>query len=170
MKVYNKKIEMTTELVKNLSTIRLEKSFCEKRYIKNKCLLLNKYMSKHNLKTCIVPVSGGIDSSVVLGIAIEAQKEKGTPINNIIAVSVPSYSEGVTNQESGRNKAKNLCDKWNIELNSIDLTDSHKLLSEQIENNFEKEGSLWTKGQLVPCLRTTSLYYLNSLLWDDNEN
>lgn len=171
MKVFNEKVEkMSDSLEKQLSAIRLKKNFKAKEYIEQKALVLNAYMLKHNLKTCIVAISGGIDSAVVLGIARAAKQNLASPIAHIQAVAIPSYTKGVSNQKEATMKAISLAKAWGIDCRVLDLSKTFDTLSHQIEGSLDKESSPWVKGQLVPCLRTSSLYYMNSLYWDKGEN
>lgn len=68
MKVYNEKSDkpISSLLLKTIDEMRTEKNFNVKDYVIKKAKLLNSYMSKFNLKSCVVAISGGIDSAVVL--------------------------------------------------------------------------------------------------------
>lgn len=90
MQVYQKKFytKLSKELNEVLQKERFERNFKKEDYLKEKAQRLNKYMSDCGLNACVVAVSGGIDSSVTLGIASYAQKMKDSPIKKIMAISI----------------------------------------------------------------------------------
>ena len=92
--------------------MRTEKNFNVKDYVIKKAKLLNSYMSKFNLKSCVVAISGGIDSAVVLGIVNYAYKQADSPIKKVIPLLLPiTKSTGVTNQEEATLRGRELCEK-----------------------------------------------------------
>ena len=68
MKVYNEQSDkrLSEQLKQILKKMREKRNFSAKDYIEQKCNLLNEYMSKYGLKACVVAISGGIDSAIVL--------------------------------------------------------------------------------------------------------
>lgn len=166
MKVKNDNyIDLDDFLKTKIHLFRDEKKFNAEKYIEQKTYLLNKYMTNNNLNTCVIAISGGIDSSIVLALAVYASKQKKSPIKKIIPITIPSFYRGVSNQKESIVKAKLLCNFLNVDLKEINLTETHKLLSKEIESNLLIEGDDWSIGQMAPTLRTTSLYYVNSLNW-----
>ena len=76
MKVYNVQSDnqLSPLLLQKLEVLRQKRGFDENLYIKQKCEILNAYMQKCNLSACVVAVSGGIDSAVVLALVNKASK------------------------------------------------------------------------------------------------
>lgn len=117
MKVYNEKSDkpISNLLLNIIEEMRNKKSFSAKNYVEKKAELLNDYMRKFNLKSCVVAVSGGIDSAVVLGIINYAYKQENSPIKKVIPLLLPiTKSTGVTNQESATERGIELCNKLNL--------------------------------------------------------
>ena len=167
MKVYNPKSNfiLTTEILNLIHVYRKAKNFNPNQYIKIKAELLNKYMTKFGLKSCVIAVSGGIDSALVLSLVHYASQLKNSPIKKIIAVSLPvSNSEGATGQDSATSRAKELCDSLNIKQHVIELNSAHHLLEQNVSQSLNIESDSWALGQLVAHTRTPTLYYTATLL------
>lgn len=167
MKVYNEQSDklITEQLMKVLSNIRKNRNFNAKEYIEQKSNLLNKYMDKYGLKACVVAISGGIDSAIVLGIIKKASEKADSPIEEIIPMLLPVMeSTGVTNQSEATERGKELCEKLQLKPYIVELS----RINTEIRNALEKEigikGEDWAIGQLAPYSRTPILYYTTSLL------
>lgn len=167
MKVYNEQSdrELSEQLKEILKKIREKRNFNAKDYIEQKSNLLNEYMSKYGLKACVVAISGGIDSAIVLGIIKKASEKANSPIKKIIPMLLPILkSTGVTNQNEATNRGKELCKKLELKPYIVDLTS----INNEIRNNLEPvigiKGENWAIGQLGPYSRTPILYYTTSLL------
>ena len=173
MKVYNAKNDkpMTNQLHELIDKMRLDKNFNAKDYVEKKAKIINEYMSKFNLKSCVVAVSGGIDSAVVLGIINYAFKQENTPIKKVIPLLLPiTKSTGVTNQEDATIRGKELCDKLGLKPYIIDLSKINSVIREDLESVIGITGDDWAIGQLGPYSRTPILYYTTSLLCQEGFN
>ncbi len=173
MKVYNAKSDkpMTNQLHELIDKMRLDKNFNAKDYVEKKAKIINEYMSKFNLKSCVVAVSGGIDSAVVLGIINYAFKQENTPIKKVIPLLLPiTKSTGVTNQEDATIRGKELCDKLGLKPYIIDLSKINSVIREDLESVIGITGDDWAIGQLGPYSRTPILYYTTSLLCQEGFN
>jgi NAD+ synthetase len=167
MKVYNKKSneKMDMGLENILKDIRDEKNFDSVSYIEEKSNLLNKYMLKFRLSACVVAISGGIDSAVVLGIIKNASLKKDSPIKKIVPLLLPLLkSTGVTNQKEATERGKELCNKLNLKPYIIDLTNINNQIRKDLEPVLDINGEDWAIGQLGPYSRTPIIYYTTSLL------
>ncbi|OGO86843.1 MAG: NAD(+) synthase [Clostridiales bacterium GWE2_32_10] len=167
MKVYNEQgnMEMNQPLVNVLNDIRKNRDFNAKEYIEEKSNLLNRYMSKCGLKACVVAVSGGIDSAVVLAIVTNASRSKNSPIKKIIPLLLPILkSSGVTNQNEATNRGIELCERLGLKPLIVDLTKVNDEIRTSLEGVLEIDGKEWAIGQLGPYSRTPVLYYTTSLL------
>ena len=173
MKVYNAKSDkpMTEQLHEVVDKIRLEKNFNAKDYVEKKAKVINEYMSKFNLKACVVAISGGIDSAVVLGIINYAFKQKNSPIKKVVPLLLPiTKSTGVTNQEDATIRGKELCDKLGLKSYVVDLSRINTTIREDLETVLGIKGEDWAIGQLGPYSRTPILYYTTSLLSQEGMN
>jgi NAD+ synthetase len=153
-----------------LEIIRNFKKFNSREYIDAKVELLNKYMQHFKLSTCIVAVSGGIDSAIVLGLVKYASTQRKSPITNIIPVLLPALNTvGVTGQDASTCRGEDLCRSLNLNPTIINL----EKLSAEFKSAVESKttllpGKAWASGQLIPCLRTPVLYYLANLATEMN--
>lgn len=160
----NTYMELEPELVLALSILRKKRNFNSSFYLSNKTKLINEYMKKHKLDTCVLGLSGGIDSAVTLGILIRAKKTPSSPIKKIIAVTLPIFDKGATNQKKSVLFAEKIARKFNSPLITIDLTPAHRVLKQKIDRKLRIKGKNWASGQLISYIRTPALYYITSLL------
>lgn len=180
-------LSLTGDLKLILEIYRKQRSFNPEKYIKDKLFLFKKYLVKHDIKNLIIPLSGGIDSSVVLALVNELKKDMDIKITGF-NTSVLS-SDGVTNQEDTILLSKELCEHFKTEYISVDISkivsSIIKTFSTHIEYNSEqkltgyfqdlkkdkinsKEDYKWSEGQLIPCLRTALNYYVSNIYQDMN--
>ena len=167
MKIYNLQTnkELVPELKEILAHLRAERNFNEKSYLEKKIVMLNDYMREFGLKSCVVAVSGGIDSAVTLGIVHTASQEPNSPIKKIVPVFLPVFSkESASNQESTVDRGQDLVNHFGLTPAKIDLTQCHALMKKTVDASLRVTGAGWASGQLVSYMRTPALYYVTSLL------
>ena len=167
MKVYNEQSDklISEQLMKVLSNIRKNRNFNAKEYIEQKSNLLNKYMNKYGLKACVVAISGGIDSAIVLGIIKKASEKSDSPIKRIIPMLLPVMkSTGVTNQSEATERGKELCERLQLKPYIVELSKINTEIRNALETEIGIKGEDWAIGQLAPYSRTPILYYTTSLL------
>ena len=111
-------------------------------------------MNEYNLKSCVVAVSGGIDSAIVLGIVREAMNKKDSPIKKVVSLLMPVYNEGATNQDKATSRGVAVCNQFDFEPAIVDLTRHQELLREHIDKEVKIKGKAWASGQVVAYLRT----------------
>lgn len=173
MKVYNEQSDnkLTEQLETKLELIRKNKNFNAKKYIDDKSKILNKYMKKSNLSACVVAVSGGIDSAVVLSLVNYASRQENSPIKKIVPLLLPiSNSVGITNQDSATKRGENLCKSLNLHPYIIDLGIINAEITKLVEEKLDITASSWAIGQLGPYSRTPILCYTTSLLTQEGFN
>ena len=166
MKVYNTSYnyEMCKELKKKLADFRKKRGFYAKAYIDHKAVKLNEYMEVSGLDTCIVAVSGGIDSAVVLGLVSKAFEMESSPIKRIIPVLLPCYKNaGVTNQEDATKRGREVCSALGLSATEINMHYIANSIQHEVEGSTPLRPDEWATGQLVSYARTSVLYYLTSL-------
>lgn len=167
MKVYNEKLneEMSEELYELLNSYRKKRNFIAKQYIKEKALLLNRYLSKYHLNACVIAISGGIDSAVVLGIVNYAANLKNSPIKKIVPLLLPLLnSSGVTHQDEATERGLELCNYLKLKGNVLDLSEINQSIRDLVEDKLGIIPDNWAIGQLGPYSRTPIIYYTTSLL------
>ena len=91
--------DLLPELHRCLAALRWRRGFDTTRYIKAKSIVLNEYMRNAGLNACVVGVSGGVDSAVVLAMAAHAQRQHKSPIKRVLAAMMPIFDTGASNQD-----------------------------------------------------------------------
>lgn len=171
MKVYNQKIKdiglIMSELLEEYRYVR---NFNSKKYIRGKCSKLNEYFKEYSLNTAVVAISGGIDSAVVLGLLKEAASDKDSCIKHIIALTLPATkNSGVSDQEESMKRAIEVGKAFGVQIINIDISRSSNEISSEVESYLGFKAGDWAKGQFVPYLRTSILYYITNLLTQENK-
>lgn len=172
MKIYNEnKINYLPEIIKKeLAKYRENRNFSIEEYIQNKSNIINDYFKTYKLNTAVVAVSGGVDSALVIALLKNASMVENSYLKNIVPVFMPAYnSNGVTGQYTAFNRASELCLAFGLDLVELDLSTHSSKLSKSIQYLINIKSDDWSEGQLVPYLRTTSLYYFATLLTKNDQ-
>lgn len=146
--------------------IRLQqrRNFDVETYLNAKASVLNNYLRDAELKSCTVAVSGGIDSAVVAAIIEYAKRQPGSPIENIVAVTLPVHKDNFTkNQRATITKAQELAVAIGINVIEIDLTALHADLLQVVSEALDVTPNDWAGGQAVALARTAPLYLITNL-------
>ncbi len=159
--------DLPPELEACLLVLRKERCFACASYIEAKAELLNAYCERTRLRACVVPVSGGIDSCVTLGLVQRAAARCHSPIQRTVAVSIPAFNtDGASNQEVATARGREAAEVFGAEYVVLHLSATLPPLRQEVERAARHRGSAWAAGQLVSYLRTPSYYYLATLLSD----
>lgn len=167
VRVYNKQSDkrLSSQLQAGVQEVRKQRNFDAKKYIAQKAELLNSYMKKCKLSACVIGVSGGVDSAIVLGLVNHASKQKGSPIKKVVPLLMPILkSSGTTNQGRATSRGVELCEKLGLEPIILDLSKENFEIKEAVEHGLNLKGNDWALGQLVSYSRTPVLYYTTSVL------
>jgi len=138
-----------------LNDFRKEKPFLVEEWVNQKCNKFNDYLGKHGLSGAIVSVSGGVDSATILALLKYTKELPNSNLKKILAVSQPIHSS-----DWAFNRAKELCEKLDMELLVINQTDLHS----QLVDKFTTVGNVFSQGQLRSYMRTPVNYYCTQLL------
>lgn len=161
-------MQMSQPLKDALENIRRQRGFDVERVVEAKIKLLNDYYRQAGLKSAVVAVSGGIDSAVVLGLVEMAKRADDSPIEHIVAVTMPALgNDGVTGQKESVNLAHEVCIAFNVHPVTIEMDSIVESIIDQVEAtcgtpNDGKER--WCRGQAVSYARTPTYYYITSVL------
>lgn len=157
---------MHPHLYARLEVLRNRRGFNASVYLDAKVELLNEYVRKTGISSLVVGVSGGIDSAVVLSLAMYASRMPGSRIKKVVGVCLPylKLKKGVSNQKDATSRGKAVIASVGAESMVIDLTESHKTLKDAVDREGNAKGEEWASGQLVSYLRTPALYYVTALL------
>eukprot|EP00388_Colpodella_angusta_P015945 GDKJ01039509.1.p1 GENE.GDKJ01039509.1~~GDKJ01039509.1.p1 ORF type:complete len:308 (-),score=67.00 GDKJ01039509.1:67-954(-) len=142
-----------------LAVLRADKNFDAKAWIHRKVDALNAYMSKCGLKSAVVSVSGGIDSSVTIGLVMEAMRQPNSPIKRVLGIAQPIHSTA-----SIQNRAFEVCEAVGAEYITVDQSEIHNQLSALVHKSIGIEGKAFANGQLRSYMRTPVNYYVAQLL------
>ena len=157
----NKKSRAPVTWNSYLEKYRKNTNFNAEEWINKKCQSLNDYLGKHNLYGAVISVSGGIDSATTLALLKHTMEMPDSNLKKILALSQPIHSSGLACE-----RARDLCDAFNIELIVIDQSDIHRNLVSKFElyDDVVQKGNDFSKGQLRSYLRTPANYYCSQLL------
>ena len=172
MRVYNPQSNQTLlpELREALTRLRRRRGFDAGRYVRAKGSVLNFYLENARLNACVVGVSGGIDSAVVLGLAAHAKLQHDSPLQKIVAVLMPIFDVGATHQSEAANRGREVSETFGVEPVLLDLSSAHSALKTAVDTALNVTGEAWASGQLVSYARTPALYYITSLLTQQGDS
>ena len=109
------------------------------------------YYEKNHLKGVVLGISGGKDSGVAAALFAKALGSE-----NVVGVTMPAHTD-----ESCRNDAKLVAEKYGFELINIDLSDTFDAFHRQIEGLGAKGEDLVNSDiNLKPRLRMATNYYV----------
>jgi len=156
---------MTPGLEAALQRQRAQRGFEAAAVLEAKIEVLEAYMRAWGLSACVVAVSGGIDSAVVLALAARAAARKGSVIRRVVPLLAPVFDdEAASDQAEATERGLETCASQGLAGQVLDLTDAHAALRSEVERALGIRGQGWAAGQLVATTRTPALYYATSLL------
>ncbi len=151
--------------IKNKCTIfnpiklRNLRNFEVAKYYNYKINAINDFFKEESLDSAVVRISGGIDSAIVYNLLIQASLIDNSPIKKIVALIMPIFCPGTTNQNESLIKGK-------LIVSQHSKSESYILdLSEALQQHLlivQKQGLFPTKfsiGQLASYIRTPQLYF-----------
>jgi len=147
------------ELQQKLEEQRKKKNFNPSQWIEAKVTLFNKYMRDNGLKAAVVSLSGGVDSSVTLGLMKRALDQENSPIKRILGIAQPIHSSAWA-LERGREVAEAFKTPFAV----IDQTNLHTQLTKLVDESVGIKGENFATGQLRSYMRTPVNYYVAQLL------
>ena len=163
-------MKMSKPLQEALRMVRLQRGFRVEGLVEAKIKLLNDYYRESGLKSAVVAVSGGIDSAVVLGLVEMASRAEDSPIERIVAITLPDrQNNGVTGQDEAADLAELVCKTFGVPCFEINMS----LITQQIIKDVEIFSGLggphedkedWCRGQITSYARTPVYYYVTSVL------
>jgi NAD+ synthetase len=158
-------LRLSDEQQQVLNTLRQYDPWKIPDLVQQKAERLNDYFRKYGLKSCVVGVSGGIDSALVLALCKHAMELPKSPIERIVPVLMPVYHERAsTGQRSATERGRECASAFGLEPIVLDLTPAHSAVQGIVDTAMRSHGKPWALGQLVSYQRTPALYYVTSLL------
>lgn len=124
---------------------------------------INEFFTSENLDSVVVGLSGGIDSSVVFKLLLEASNITNSPIKQVLGVFMPIYSPGTTGQDIAEKCVNNLlnsCKHYSaMKYKKLDLSHASMSYRQVIGTTTN-----WHIGQIDSIVRTPALYGLAAKL------
>ena len=152
------------ELLTFLQRLRHARGFDVKTYVNAKVGLLRDYFFKTGVNSCVVAVSGGVDSAVVLGLLKKVLDASNSPLQRITPLLLPVHCSGATNQPIATRRGALVARQFGLEPITLDLSLAHHQLQHTVDQSEGVIGNAWASGQLVSYIRTPALYYYVALL------
>lgn len=171
MKIRNESAHppLTGGLEYHLRKFRVMRAFNAEKYIERKVALLQKYVTEYDLTSCVVAVSGGVDSAIVAALVAKVSGLE------LIPALLPAFENiGVTGQDTATSRGKELCESLGVKPVIIDVAESARVVGNSVLNGLNNgdtdyKTSDWGVGQLVPYVRTPTLYYITTILTDNGK-
>ena len=142
-----------------LEIYRDKRNFKTEEWVKDKCEKFNQYLAENNLTGAVLSVSGGVDSAVTLALLKYTKELENSNLKKIYAVNQPILSS-----DWAFNRSKELCNKLDIDLITINQTFIHQKITELVECELKYKSNDFSKGQLRSYMRTPVNYYLAQTL------
>ncbi|TGK42264.1 NAD(+) synthase [Leptospira andrefontaineae] len=169
-------LSFISDMVRTLKTelelrsfLDVNRGFDLKIHLQRKIQRINEFFKIENLDSCVIGLSGGVDSSVVLGLLSLASQESNSPIKKILGMALPIFSVGATGQKEALRKFELLKSTFSSQNNKIEFF--QKDLT-QVQESYlrleEGKYSPWSAGQLLSIIRVPYLYFHAALLQEQN--
>ena len=142
-----------------LSDYRKSRNFNCQLFVEKKTNLLNNYLIKNNLTGAVLSVSGGVDSALTLALLKKTMELPNSNLKKIWAINQPIHSS-----KWALERAKQLCEKMNVELKVIDQTEVFDNLTELVYESTGVQKNKFSGGQMRSYMRTPINYYCAQLL------
>lgn len=158
-------LQLSDSQAEELAEIRKARAFSPEKYTKGKLKILEDYLSRNSISGCIIGVSGGIDSAVVVKL-LELAQNQGI-LKYLCPITMPNLtSPGVSGQSESLQRAKLACAN---SCHTIKLDESVEIVNKNTINGILKIGasiSNWAAGQLTPQIRMVTLAHAATILRD----
>ena len=173
---YETSFPLPTFLQKSLDFIREKKGFNTEEWIDNKTNKLNQYMRNSGLSSCVIAVSGGIDSAVTYYLAKHAMMKSDSPIKRILGLMLPIKStKEVWSRAFDLENEDSICDNNSDKISILsgicgnELTEIFNDIVYEVHNkvmswDVQDDKYNFAKGQLKSYMRTPINYYAAQLL------
>jgi len=159
----NKVNPLHPQLLEKLSQYDNTRNFQPDIFTEKRCQEFLNYMKKHNLKSAVVSVSGGIDSAVVYSLLLKAQEmaDETHPFHIKNGGKVIGIAQPIFSTPEIQKRAFELAEKRGTNLIIIDQTEEHQTLIKKIE---EQTGELhgFSKSMFKSYQRTPTAFLLAS--------
>ena len=152
---------MHKELLELLQQIRKIRGFDPEKWVEEKVKMVNEYFKKSGMKSVVINMSGGVDSSVTFALLSRAMKQPGSPIKKLLGITQPIHSTAKI-----QNRAYLLKDMGEIvEVDQTAVFDMLRPMVEKVVGSGENEDRVeFARSQLKSYMRTPVAYFAAQLL------
>jgi len=145
------------------------RSFNPAKYIFQKAKLIDDFLYDQKLDSCVIGISGGIDSAVTLGLlkfVSDMDKGSGIGIKKILPLIMPIEGDGTSGQDEATRLAVKQCDALSLDYKIVNLSCAYQeyLRTSKTDSAAPNPRQSWANGQLASILRTPCSYYHAALL------
>ena len=142
-----------------LQNYRNSRNFNCESWVNTKIEKFNDYLGNHSLSGVVLSVSGGVDSALTLALLKKTKELPNSNLKKIWAISQPIHSS-----DWALNRARELCQKMDVDLKVIDQTDTFDNLTDLVANATGAKCNKFSGGQMRSYMRTPINYYCAQLL------
>lgn len=144
------------------------RSFDPCKYIFQKAELVDSFLYNQKLDSCVIGISGGIDSAVTLGLlkfVSDMGKGSGIGIKKILPLIMPIEGDGTSGQDEATKLAVKQCEALKLDYKIVNLSSAYQeYLKASYDPGHPSPHQSWANGQLASILRTPCSYYHAALL------
>ena len=146
-------------LTKHLKELR---GFNVDKYIIDKTNALREFFYNNKLSAVVVPISGGVDSAVVLALMHTLLKEG--VLKQVMPIFIPINYKGITGQKEAAIRAEELCERFDFSFYSVDGTEATESIIMNSCDVLDFDRKEWAYGQVASIVRTPIIYYHAAIL------
>ncbi len=147
-----------------IALTRSLRQFNSEFFLDRKIERINQFFLHHNLNSCVIGISGGVDSALCLKLLAQAALRNHSPIKKIMALIMPIHCSGTSGQDQATARALELVKQTDCDYQIQDLTSVADVYVKLFEQNSNIKANPWSIGQLASIVRTPCLYFHAALL------
>jgi NAD+ synthetase len=125
------------ELQERLRSVRAKRNFDPQQWIDERVNQLLVYLKVHKLKSCVVSVSGGVDSATVAGLLKVAQDKATTipdhPFNPANGGKIYCIAQPIDSTKAVQDRAYEVGDVFGLQICTIDRSDEFNTSMDKVE-------------------------------------
>jgi NAD+ synthetase len=142
------------------------RNFQAQAVLDRKLEAINSFFSYNNLDSCVIGISGGIDSAVAYKLMVEAAKQPNSPLKMIVALLMPITSPGTSNQGRATEQGLKVVESHPFTKHYIcELGGAFQTYIGCLEGQLDINAlSPWAIGQAASVLRTPNNYFHAAIL------
>ncbi len=153
---------MHNNLENLLQMVKKKRGFVVSDYVEKKLAKLTEFFQFYKIDAVVVPISGGVDSAVVLALMHTLMKRD--ILKQVMPIFIPIRYKGTTGQEEAAIRAAELCERFDFSFYSVDGTEATESMIMNSCDIMDYDKMEWAYGQLASIVRTPIVYYHAAIL------